>query len=274
MPFFSTKNLRNQGSFVRPQSATYSMVSQSDSAAAIAITSVSTKSCSVPLLDLRGSSTSLKPHIRLAPFVTIISVAQETRVDLILEGFTSHFHKFTNVDDSAPPSMTIANIPFECGRPPLCERLRKQETQTFPPPSTTPKISNLNVLNSTCIDTLHRINTSPNIINRQLLQFFQRSKPPFTEQEITPCVLIKPIPDNLTGNPGDNCIWWYIPCNDSARRKNRTSTDLNTEKYCDSMPNPTIVANDRPLHPIIALGQKRRAKKLILTSFGCKWMRR
>ena len=50
------------------------------------------KSCNVPLLGLRGSPTSLKQHLRLA-FVTLISLAQKKRVDLISEVPTSSRHK-------------------------------------------------------------------------------------------------------------------------------------------------------------------------------------
>jgi len=69
------------------------------------------------LLGLRGSSTSFKQHIRLAPFVAIISVAQKTRVDLISIGFTSYWHKIMNVNDFPFSGMTRGNMSSECGGP-------------------------------------------------------------------------------------------------------------------------------------------------------------
>ena len=47
-----------------------------------------------------GSSTSLKQQIGLAPFVAIISAAQETRVDMIPQWFAVYFHKSRNFKDS------------------------------------------------------------------------------------------------------------------------------------------------------------------------------
>jgi hypothetical protein len=115
-PFVSKRNLRNHASFARPQYAMSSTVSQSDSAAATAITSISRKSCSVPLLGLRGSSISLKQFISVAPLVKVISVAQKTRVDPIPAQFTSCWHNAMNVNDFSPAH----GMPSECGSPGSC----------------------------------------------------------------------------------------------------------------------------------------------------------
>lgn len=69
----------------RDQAATSSIVSQSESTAEIVITNNSRKSCRVPLLGWRGSSTSLNISIKVIPLV-IFGAAQKTRVDGI-----SHF---------------------------------------------------------------------------------------------------------------------------------------------------------------------------------------
>jgi hypothetical protein len=85
-PFSSTRNLRNHASLlICPDGDVFDGVAIGEHGA-MAITRISMKSCSVPLLGLRGSSTSLKQQIKLAPFVTLISVAQKTRVDLIPKG--------------------------------------------------------------------------------------------------------------------------------------------------------------------------------------------
>src|SRR3989338_3666066 len=94
-----------------------STVSVSESMAAMDITRISRKSCNVPLLGLRGSSISLRQPIRHTPFVAVISVAQKTRVDAILQGFTRWMHKLVNVNDYSSRVMSNAIMRAECGSP-------------------------------------------------------------------------------------------------------------------------------------------------------------
>lgn len=89
----------------------------------MAITRISRKSCSVPLLGFRGSVTSPKQHTRLAPVVLVIPYAQKTRVDPISCGFTRPWHKAMNVNGFPFPDYDDGDYVVRVARP-WCERLQ------------------------------------------------------------------------------------------------------------------------------------------------------
>jgi hypothetical protein len=66
---------------------------------------------------MRGSFISVKQLIKHTPFVTVISAAQKTRVDVICHGFTRPWRKVMIVNEYSDCAMHNAIIHFECGNP-------------------------------------------------------------------------------------------------------------------------------------------------------------
>jgi|JI8StandDraft_1071087.scaffolds.fasta_scaffold102298_2 hypothetical protein len=89
--------------------------SQTERTAAMAITRISTNSCKLPLLGLRGSTTSIKPRIGPAPFVTRMAPAQKTRADLSPWRFTSHCRTPMTYNALQLPSRAKEPMSSECG---------------------------------------------------------------------------------------------------------------------------------------------------------------